>query len=195
MQGSKSKSRKRASAKVVASGGANELAVAIGHTAITSVLVATNHDKVVAILIAQNRSKAPLIAALRRQWPKATLTLLPTSRYLKKVLEFIEAPKENLDLPIEIRGTAFQRQVWQAVMRIPFGQTTTFAAIASEVGSPGAVRAVGNACSGNPLEFAIPCHRVLRSDGSYSGGSDWGDARQSTIVKREAAARARTGRR
>jgi AraC family transcriptional regulator of adaptative response/methylated-DNA-[protein]-cysteine methyltransferase len=186
-----SKPRQRAAIKAVAAPGSDELEVAVGYTAITSVLVATNQDKVVAILIAQKRSKAALIAALRRQWPKATLKRLPTSRYLEKVIEFIEAPKANLGLPIEIRGTPFQRRVWQTVMRIPFGQTATFASIASEVGSPGAVRAVGNACSRNPLEFAIPCHRVLRSDGSYSGGSDWGNARQATIVEREAAARAR----
>jgi AraC family transcriptional regulator, regulatory protein of adaptative response / methylated-DNA-[protein]-cysteine methyltransferase len=71
-------------------------------------------------------------------------------------------------------------------MEIPFGNTTTFAQIAKQVGSPRAVRAVGNACSRNPIEFAIPCHRVLRSDGSYSGGSQWGDRRQATIVQREA---------
>jgi AraC family transcriptional regulator, regulatory protein of adaptative response / methylated-DNA-[protein]-cysteine methyltransferase len=90
-------------------------------------------------------------------------------------------------LPLDIRGTDFQRRVWAAVERVPFATTTTFAEIARQAGSPNAVRAVGNACSRNPLEFAIPCHRVLRSDGSFSGGSPWGDHRQSTIVGREAA--------
>jgi AraC family transcriptional regulator of adaptative response/methylated-DNA-[protein]-cysteine methyltransferase len=74
------------------------------------------------------------------------------------------------------------------MLAIPFGQTTTFAEIAARIGAPKAVRAVGNACASNPLEFAIPCHRVLRSDGSWSGGGPWGDRRQRTIVSREAAA-------
>ena len=100
---------------------------------------------------------------------------------------FVEDPRENLTLPLDIRGTDFQRRVWEAVSEIPFGRTTTFAEIGRVIGAPKAVRAVGNACSRNPLEFAIPCHRVLRGDGSYSGGSEWGDRRQETIVQRETA--------
>ena len=106
---------------------------------------------------------------------------------VERVVAFVEDPREDLTLPLDIRGTDFQRRVWEAVSKIPFGRTTTFADIAREIGAPKAVRAVGNACSQNPLEFAIPCHRVLRSDGSYSGGSAWGDWRQETIVQREAA--------
>jgi AraC family transcriptional regulator of adaptative response/methylated-DNA-[protein]-cysteine methyltransferase len=101
-------------------------------------------------------------------------------------VSFVESPRANIALALDIRGTEFQRLVWAAVMKVPFGETSTFAQIAREIGSPHAVRAVGNACSQNPLEFAIPCHRILRSDGSYAGGSAWGDRRQSTIVQREA---------
>ena len=109
---------------------------------------------------------------------------------VEAMINFVEDPHGSLTLPLDIRGTDFQRRVWEAVGRIPFGRTTTFLEIARAIGVPRAVRAVGNACSQNPLEFAIPCHRVLRTDGSYSGGSAWGDRRQETIVQREAAPRA-----
>lgn len=105
---------------------------------------------------------------------------------IETVVGFVEKPRGNITLPLDIRGTAFQRRVWAAVMKVPFAETTAFAAVAREIGAPRAVRAVGNACSQNPREFTIPCHRVLKSDGSYSGGSTWGDIRQSTIVRREA---------
>jgi AraC family transcriptional regulator of adaptative response/methylated-DNA-[protein]-cysteine methyltransferase len=159
-----------------------------GQTSVGTILVALSDGGTVAIAIREHREEDALVAALRARLPHATLQHDPTGTRdaVEAVAGFVERPRGNIALRLDIRGTEFQRRVWAAVMKVPFAKTTTFAEVAREVGSPLAVRAVGNACSQNPLEFAIPCHRVLRSDGSYSGGSAWGDHRQSTIMQREA---------
>ena len=161
----------------------------MGQTSIAAFLLALSEKGVVAILIQELPDDEKLVAALRARFPHAELRhdARGTREMVERVVAFVEGPREDFTLPLDIRGTDFQRRVWEAVSKIPFGRTTTFADIAREIGAPKAVRAVGNACSQNPLEFAIPCHRVLRSDGSYSGGSAWGDWRQETIVQREAA--------
>jgi AraC family transcriptional regulator of adaptative response/methylated-DNA-[protein]-cysteine methyltransferase len=159
-----------------------------GQTSITAVLVALSDKGVVAIMIREHADDTAFVADLHTRFPGAELRhdSSETRHAVEAVVSFIEEPRRDIALPLDIRGSDFQRRVWAAVTEIKFGETTTFAEIARKVGSPRAVRAVGNACSQNPLEFAIPCHRVLRSDGSYSGGSRWGDRRQSTIVRREA---------
>jgi AraC family transcriptional regulator, regulatory protein of adaptative response / methylated-DNA-[protein]-cysteine methyltransferase len=164
----------------------------LGQTSIAAILVAASDRGVVAIVIREHPGDEALVEALRARFPRAELRHDGTGarEMVEAVISFVENPRGNLTLPLDIRGTDFQRRVWEAVRRIPFGRTTTFLEIARSIGAPRAVRAVGNACSQNPLEFAIPCHRVLRSDGSYSGGSAWGDRRQETIVQREAASRA-----
>jgi AraC family transcriptional regulator, regulatory protein of adaptative response / methylated-DNA-[protein]-cysteine methyltransferase len=161
----------------------------LGQTSIAAILVALSDRGVVAILIRERRDDEKFSAALQARFPRAELhhDHGGTRETVAVVVHFIEQPRANLALPLDIRGTEFQRRVWEAVSEVPFGRTTTFLEIARAVGAPKAVRAVGNACSQNPLEFAIPCHRVLRSDGSYSGGSEWGDRRQRTLVEREAA--------
>jgi AraC family transcriptional regulator of adaptative response/methylated-DNA-[protein]-cysteine methyltransferase len=162
----------------------------LGRTSIAALLVAVGPAGVVAIIISEHPDADAQIAQLRRRFPRARLVRDDEGikSEITAVIDFVEAPKGNIKLPLDIRGTDFQCRVYQEVLAIPFGQTTTFADIAARIGSPRAVRAVGNACSGNPLEFAIPCHRVLRSDGSWAGGGAWGDRRQRTIVTREAAA-------
>jgi AraC family transcriptional regulator of adaptative response/methylated-DNA-[protein]-cysteine methyltransferase len=85
------------------------------------------------------------------------------------VISFVEDPGRNLDLPLDIRGTAFQRRVWDALRRIPRGSTATYADIAKAIGAPKAMRAVGRACGSNPIAVAIPCHRVVGSNGSLTG--------------------------
>jgi AraC family transcriptional regulator of adaptative response/methylated-DNA-[protein]-cysteine methyltransferase len=163
-------------------------------TSIAALLVALSERGVAAISMREHADHEQQLAALRRRFPRAELRYDPAAvqRTIGLLVEFVEEPRESLRLPLDIRGTEFQRRVWSAVLKIPFGTTTTFAKVAREVGAARAMRAVGNACSQNPLEFAIPCHRVLRSDGSYSGGSQWGDHRQATIVQREATWLART---
>jgi AraC family transcriptional regulator of adaptative response/methylated-DNA-[protein]-cysteine methyltransferase len=165
-------------------------------TSITALLVALSERGVAAILMREQPNEEQQLAALRQRFPRAELRYDPTAleTIVALIVGFVEEPRKNLSLPLDIRGTEFQRRVWNAVLKVPFGTTTTFAKVAREVGAARAVRAVGNACSQNPLEFAIPCHRVLRSDGSYSGGSKWGDYRQATIVQREATWSARTSR-
>lgn len=166
----------------------NDIRYGVGLSFIGSVLVAARGGPVVAILIGEDPDPGQLVDHLQRRHPEARLVRDDETcqAYVARVLAFIETPTSNLDLPIEIQGTAFQKKVWQAVRAIPFGQTSTFSEIARKIGAPRAVRAVGNACSNNPLELAIPCHRVLRSDGSVSGGSAWGDRRQRTLITREA---------
>jgi AraC family transcriptional regulator, regulatory protein of adaptative response / methylated-DNA-[protein]-cysteine methyltransferase len=161
----------------------------LGQTSIAAILVAASDKGVVAIAIQEHRDDEKIVEALRARFPRAQVRhdSAGTREMVKAVVSFVEDPRGNLTLPLDIRGTDFQRRVWEAVGKIPFGRTTTFLDIARATSSPRAVRAVGAACSQNPLEFAIPCHRVLRSDGSYSGGSKWGDWRQQTIVQREVA--------
>lgn len=99
---------------------------------------------------------------------------------------FVETPNSNLDLPIDLRGTPFQLQVWHALQRIPIGTTTTYAVIAQRLDSPQAVRAVASACAANPVALAVPCHRVITSHGSLSGYR-WGVERKAELLRRELA--------
>jgi AraC family transcriptional regulator of adaptative response/methylated-DNA-[protein]-cysteine methyltransferase len=104
-----------------------------------------------------------------------------------KVVGFIEAPGKGLDLPLDIRGTAFQQRVWTAIRDIPAGSTASYREIAERIGAPKAVRAVAQACASNDIAVAIPCHRVVRMDGSPSGYR-WGVARKRALLAREKAA-------
>jgi AraC family transcriptional regulator of adaptative response/methylated-DNA-[protein]-cysteine methyltransferase len=97
---------------------------------------------------------------------------------------FLEAPRPSFDLPLDIRGTAFQRRVWSALQQIPPGETLSYAEVAEAIGKPSAVRAVAGACAANTLAVAIPCHRVVRSDGAL-GGYRWGLARKAALLARE----------
>ena len=163
----------------------------LGQTSIAALLVAVGSAGLVAIIVREHPDADAQIAELERRFPDARLLRddAGTRAEMAAVMRFVEAPTANIDLPLDIRGTDFQRRVYRDVLAIPFGQTRTFADIAAQIGAPKAVRAVGSACSNNPLEFAIPCHRVLRSDGAWAGGGAWGDRRQRTIVTREAASR------
>jgi AraC family transcriptional regulator, regulatory protein of adaptative response / methylated-DNA-[protein]-cysteine methyltransferase len=104
--------------------------------------------------------------------------------WVQTILNFIIGNEPHLDLPLDIRGTAFQIQVWQALQKIPYGETRTYTEIAHEIGTPNAVRAVGSACGANPVALVIPCHRVLRSDRSL-GGYEWGLERKKKLLEIE----------
>jgi AraC family transcriptional regulator of adaptative response/methylated-DNA-[protein]-cysteine methyltransferase len=99
----------------------------------------------------------------------------------------LDAPGATLDVPLDPRGTPFQQRVWQALRDIPAGATATYADIAARIGAPGSVRAVAQACGANPIAIAIPCHRVVRSDGALSGYR-WGVERKRALLDREARA-------
>ena len=102
-----------------------------------------------------------------------------------RVIGFVEAPGIGLELPLDIRGTAFQERVWQALRQVPPGQTVSYAEIARRIGRPKSVRAVAQACAANQIAVAIPCHRVVRSDGALSGYR-WGIARKRSLLETEA---------
>jgi AraC family transcriptional regulator of adaptative response/methylated-DNA-[protein]-cysteine methyltransferase len=106
---------------------------------------------------------------------------------LRKALTLVESPDAHLSLPLDLQGTPFQKRVWQALREIGPGYTTSYAGIAAQIGAPRAVRAVAQACAANPVAVAIPCHRVLRSDGGISGYR-WGIDRKRALLAREAAA-------
>ena len=118
---------------------------------------------------------------------KYTADLLPPGALVAKVVGFVEQPGLGLDLPLDVRGTAFQQRVWQALREIPAGETAGYREIAEKVGSPRAVRAVAQACAANAIAVAIPCHRVVRTDGALSGYR-WGVERKRALLDREAAA-------
>jgi AraC family transcriptional regulator of adaptative response/methylated-DNA-[protein]-cysteine methyltransferase len=109
---------------------------------------------------------------------------------VEAVTRFLDAPDQNIDLPLDVRGTAFQRRVWTALRRLRAGTTTTYSDLARRIGQPRAVRAVARACASNTIALAIPCHRVIRTDGSLSGYR-WGLQRKRTLLDRERAAAGR----
>jgi AraC family transcriptional regulator of adaptative response/methylated-DNA-[protein]-cysteine methyltransferase len=106
-------------------------------------------------------------------------------RLIATIVEFVESPQKGLDLPLDIRGTAFQCRVWKALQEIPVGSTRSYQEIASQLGKPRATRAVVQACMSNPIAVAIPCHRAIKSDGTLSGYR-WGAARKRALLQREA---------
>jgi AraC family transcriptional regulator of adaptative response/methylated-DNA-[protein]-cysteine methyltransferase len=148
-------------------------------------LVASSKKGIAAILLGGDADK--LVRELQDRFPKANL-IGADQEYealVARVVGFIEAPGQGLDLPLDIRGTAFQQRVWRALQHIPVGRTVSYAELASRIGSPKAVRAVAGACAANNIAVAIPCHRVVRNDGSLSGYA-WGVDRKRALIAKEA---------
>jgi AraC family transcriptional regulator, regulatory protein of adaptative response / methylated-DNA-[protein]-cysteine methyltransferase len=168
------------------SGGANEeIRFAVGQTFLGAILVASSTKGVAAILLGDDA--AALLRDLQDRFPKACL-IGADQEYeamVARVVGFVEAPELGLDLPLDVRGTAFQQRVWQALQEIPVGATVTYAELAKRMGSSKSVRAVAGACAANRLAVAIPCHRVIRTDGSVSGYA-WGVERKRALLDREA---------
>jgi AraC family transcriptional regulator of adaptative response/methylated-DNA-[protein]-cysteine methyltransferase len=160
---------------------------AIGESSLGPILVAKSDRGVCAVLIGDNPED--LVKDLQDRFPKANL-VGDESGYeemVAKVVGLIEAPSVGLDLPLDIQGTAFQQRVWNALQRIPVGSTASYADIAKQIGMPKSVRAVAQACAANSIAVAIPCHRVVKSDGKLSGYR-WGVERKRTLLEREARA-------
>jgi len=157
---------------------------ALAQCSLGAVLVACSERGVCAILLGDEPQA--LLDDLQRRFPKATLVGADADfeAIVAKVLGFIEAPRAGLDLPLDIRGTAFQQRVWQALARIEPGTTASYAEIAASIGAPNAVRAVAGACAANALAVAVPCHRVVRTDGGLSGYR-WGVERKRELLARE----------
>lgn len=166
-------------------GGSNAtLRFAIGQCSLGAILVAASDKGVAAILLGDDPGQ--LVRDLDDQFPNATLIGGDKAfeKIVAKVVGFVEAPGAGLELPLDVQGTAFQHRVWQALQQIPRGQTISYSELADRIGSPKAVRAVASACAANTIAIAIPCHRVVRTDGSLSGYR-WGVERKRRLLDRE----------
>jgi AraC family transcriptional regulator, regulatory protein of adaptative response / methylated-DNA-[protein]-cysteine methyltransferase len=167
-------------------GGANvDIHFAVGECSLGSILVARSEVGICAIYLGDDPDA--LVRELQDRFPRARLIGGDTEfeKLVAQVVGFVEAPAVGLDLPLDVRGTAFQQRVWQALREIPAGSTATYSEIAGRIGVPKAVRAVAQACAANPVALAIPCHRVIRTDGALSGYR-WGVERKRELLQREA---------
>ena len=168
-------------------GRGNVIRFAVGECSLGAILVAATAKGVCAIEFGNDPEM--LVRALQDRFPRAQLLGGDKAfeRLVAKVVGFVEAPGRGLDLPLDIRGTAFQQQVWKAIRDIPAGSTASYRDLAKRIGAPKAVRAVAQACGANAIAVAIPCHRVVRTDGSTSGYR-WGVERKRALLDREKAA-------
>lgn len=167
-------------------GGSNSsIHFAVGQCSLGAILVAQSQRGVCAILLGDDPDT--LVRDLQDQFPKADLVGADRGfeQLIARVVGFIEAPALGLDLPLDLRGTAFQERVWRALREIPVGSTASYAQIAERIGAPKSFRAVAQACGANHLAVAIPCHRVVRSNGELSGYR-WGVERKRQLLEREA---------
>jgi AraC family transcriptional regulator, regulatory protein of adaptative response / methylated-DNA-[protein]-cysteine methyltransferase len=171
-----------------AGGAGTRIRFAVGQCAYGAILAAASEKGVCAILLGDEPE--PLVRALEDSFPKADLIGGDPDfeQWMAKIVGFVEQPSLGLDLPLDLRGTAFQQRVWRALSEIPVGATVSYADIARSIGRPKAVRAVAQACGANRLAVAIPCHRVVRSDGDISGYR-WGIERKRALLAREAGSR------
>ncbi|MEO8670783.1 MAG: bifunctional DNA-binding transcriptional regulator/O6-methylguanine-DNA methyltransferase Ada [Tahibacter sp.] len=167
-----------------AGGPQQDIRFAIGQSSLGAILVARSALGVCAILLGND----PDALARELQDRFANANLIGADREFEqlvaRVVGFVESPSVGLDLPLDVRGTAFQQRVWQALRTIPSGSTASYAEIARRIGAPSSVRAVAQACAANTLAVAIPCHRVVRSDGALSGYR-WGVERKRALLARE----------
>ncbi|MGE0664912.1 MAG: bifunctional DNA-binding transcriptional regulator/O6-methylguanine-DNA methyltransferase Ada [Sphingomonadales bacterium] len=155
-----------------------------GESSLGGVLVAATDRGVCAIMLGDDR--AAVLAELRGQFSRATLAPGGTEfdSRVAQVVAYVDEPRRGFGLPLDIRGTAFQQLVWQALLAIPMGETRTYTQIAEELGVPKAVRAVAGACAANPISVAIPCHRVHRIGGALAGYR-WGIERKRALLDKE----------
>jgi AraC family transcriptional regulator, regulatory protein of adaptative response / methylated-DNA-[protein]-cysteine methyltransferase len=166
-------------------GGANAaIRFAVGECSLGAILVAASERGVCAILLGDDADA--LTHELEDRFPRAELELGDGDfqQWVARVVGLVEAPHLGCDLPLDIRGSAFEQRVWRALRDIPPGSTASYAQIAAAIGAPSSVRAVARACAANPLAVAIPCHRVVRSDGNLAGYR-WGIERKRALLDAE----------
>ena len=173
-----------------AGGAGSSIRFAVGQCSLGAILVATTAKGICAILLGEEPDA--LVRELQDRFPRADFVGGDDrfERLVARVVGFVEAPGLGLDLPLDVRGTAFQQRVWQALRDIPAGSTATYSDIAARIGAPHAVRAVGHACASNAIAVAIPCHRVVKRGGGLSGYR-WGVERKRALLAREAEAAGR----
>jgi AraC family transcriptional regulator, regulatory protein of adaptative response / methylated-DNA-[protein]-cysteine methyltransferase len=162
-----------------------QIRFAVGACSLGHVLVAQSERGICAIALGDD--PGVLLQQLQDQFVNAALLGgdADFEQVVAQVVGFIEAPQLGLDLPLDLRGTAFQMRVWQALREIPAGATISYQQLAQRLGNPNATRAVARACASNVIAVAIPCHRVVRTDGSLSGYR-WGIERKEQLIAREA---------
>lgn len=164
-----------------------EIRFAVGQCALGALLVAASHTGICEIALHEDPEQ--LVRNLQDRFKAARLIGADREfeQWMAAVVGFVENPSVGLHLPLDVRGTAFQRRVWEALREIPVGTTVTYTDIAERIGSPRSVRAVARACATNNIALAIPCHRVVRTDGSLAGYR-WGIERKRELIEREAKA-------
>ena len=164
---------------------AGSIRFAVGRCALGGLLVARSDRGLCAILLGDDRDA--LIADLRRRFPDAENGQQDPAAAdtLARVATFVENPGAELGLPLDLRGTDFMQEVWQALRGIPTGSTLSYGEVARRIGAPASARAVARACAANMLAVAVPCHRVVRADGNLSGYR-WGVERKRALLAREA---------
>jgi AraC family transcriptional regulator of adaptative response/methylated-DNA-[protein]-cysteine methyltransferase len=167
-----------------AGGSGASIRFAVGECSLGSILVAASQVGICAIALGDDPDA--LVRDLQDHFPRAELIGGDAAfeQLVAKVVAFVERPAIGLDLPLDVRGTAFQQRVWQQLSEIPCGTTRTYSEIAKDVGDPNSTRAVAGACAANAIAVAIPCHRVVRTDGSLSGYR-WGVDRKAKLLKIE----------
>jgi AraC family transcriptional regulator of adaptative response/methylated-DNA-[protein]-cysteine methyltransferase len=172
--------------KFRAGGSGTSIRFAIGACSLGAILVAATDKGICAILMGDDPEL--LARDLQDRFPNAELRGAEADfeQTVAKVVGLVEAPAIGLDLPLDVRGTAFQQRVWQALREIPAGATVSYAELAARVGLPTGARAIAGACAANPIAVAIPCHRVVRNDGAISGYR-WGVERKHALLEREGA--------
>jgi AraC family transcriptional regulator of adaptative response/methylated-DNA-[protein]-cysteine methyltransferase len=165
-------------------GGGMEIHYATSGNGSERFLVAGTSRGVCALYMGEN--DAQLEAGLRREYPEAAIYRNPrrVSRWVREISRHLAGRQPQLDLPLDVPGTAFQRRVWATLRAIPYGETRSYTDVARQLGRPQARRAVARACATNPVSLVIPCHRVIRGDGGL-GGYGGGEKRKQALLDRE----------
>jgi AraC family transcriptional regulator of adaptative response/methylated-DNA-[protein]-cysteine methyltransferase len=161
-----------------------KISYTIVNSALGRLLVAATERGI--CMVSLGDSAAALEAALRHEYPSAEIQRDASgfAPWVTAIVRCLNGRQPNLNLPLDVQATAFQRRVWEELRRIPYGRTRSYKQVAQAIGRPSAVRAVARACATNPVSVVIPCHRVLRADGGL-GGYHWGLERKRALLERE----------
>jgi AraC family transcriptional regulator, regulatory protein of adaptative response / methylated-DNA-[protein]-cysteine methyltransferase len=169
-------------------GGKNmKIGYAIAKSSLGKILVGATERGISAVYLGDGDTK--LVEELREEYPQAEISAAGASfeRWVREIVQRVEGNPPRLELPLDLQATAFQRRVWQELQKIPRGSTRTYTQVARALGNPKAVRAVARACATNPVSIVVPCHRVVREDGSLAGYR-WGLSRKEQLLAHERAA-------
>jgi len=175
-------------------GGGTAISYAVAPTPLGLTLMAATDRGLCSVQFGE--TEAQLRAALAGEFPRATIAPMapasaePFAAWMRSLAEHLSGSRPSIDLPLDLRGTAFQMKVWRFLQRIPYGEVRSYTEVANAIGAPSAVRAVGSACAANRIGVLVPCHRVLRGDGGL-GGYRWGLERKRALIDAERAGRAR----